>query len=232
MIENDKICNCTFHNYFLQMKNSSGKELKKWLLDIYRILEDTYGVQECFLKHEDPLQLMVSAILSAQCTDANVNRVSPGLFRKYRDVSDFAKANIKEFQKDIKSIGLFRAKSKNIINACKKIMKDFDGKLPSEMEKLVTLPGIGRKTANVLLCHAFNSPGFPVDTHVQRLTNRIGLVKTENPVKIEMIVNKNLPDEYWCSFSQLLISHGRARCQARKPDCENCEIRNLCRKRI
>lgn len=214
------------------MNKSSGKKLKKWLLDIYRILEDTYGVQECFLKHEDHVQLMVSAILSAQCTDANVNRVSPGLFRKYCGVRAFAEANIKEFQKDIKSIGLFRAKSKNIINSCKKIVKEFDGKLPCEMEKLVTLPGIGRKTANVLLCHAFNRPGFPVDTHVQRLTNRIGFVKIENPVKIEMIVNKNLPDEYWCSFSQLLISHGRARCRARNPDCENCEIRNMCEKRI
>ncbi len=206
--------------------------MKKWLLDIYRILEDTYGVQQCFLKHEDPLQLMVSAILSAQCTDANVNRVSPGLFRKYRNVRDFAEADIKVLQKDIKSIGLFRAKSKNIINACKKIIKEFGGKLPSEMEKLVTLPGIGRKTANVLLCHAFDKPGFPVDTHVQRLTNRIGLVKTENPVKIEMIVNKNISEEYWCSFSQLLISHGRARCRARNPDCEHCEIRNLCEKKI
>jgi endonuclease III len=214
------------------MLSKSKINLKKWLLDIYRILEDTYGVQQCFLKHEDPLQLMVSAILSAQCTDANVNRVSPGLFKKYRNVRDFAEANIREFQKDIKSIGLFRAKSKNIINACKLIVKEFDGQLPSEMDKLVTLPGIGRKTANVLLCHAFNRPGFPVDTHVQRLTNRIGFVKIENPVKIEMIINRNLPDEYWCSFSQLLISHGRARCRARNPDCENCEIRNMCEKRI
>ncbi|HCE43172.1 MAG TPA: endonuclease III [Lentisphaeria bacterium] len=214
------------------MSSKTKTPLKDWLLDIYRILEDTYGVQECFLRHEDPLQLMVSAILSAQCTDANVNRVSPGLFKKYRNVRDFAEADIKELQKDIKSIGLFRAKSKNIINACKKIMKEFGGKLPSEMEKLVTLPGIGRKTANVLLCHAFNRPGFPVDTHVQRLTNRIGFVKMENPVKIEMIIDRHLPDEYWCSFSQLLISHGRARCRARKPDCENCEIRKFCEKRI
>lgn len=217
---------------FFGMRSKIKKPLKEWLLEIYRILEDTYGVQECFLKHEDPLQLMVSAILSAQCTDANVNRVSPGLFRKYKSAKDFAEVNIKELQKDIRTIGLYRAKSKNIINACRKIISEFDGKLPSEMEKLVTLPGIGRKTANVLLCHAFNKPGFPVDTHVQRLTNRIGIVKTENPVKIEMIVNKDLPEEYWCSFSQLLISHGRARCQARKPDCGNCEIRNLCEKRI
>jgi len=214
------------------MSSKIKKPLKIWLLEIYRILEDTYGVQECFLRHEDPLQLMVSAILSAQCTDANVNRVSPGLFKKYRNVRDFAEADIRELQKDIKSIGLFRAKSKNIINACRKIVKEFDGKLPSEMEKLVTLPGIGRKTANVLLCHAFNKPGFPVDTHVQRLTNRIGLVKTENPVKIEMVINRNLSEECWCSFSQLLISHGRARCRARNPDCANCEIRSLCQERI
>lgn len=207
-------------------------KLKDRLLKIYSILEKTYGVQECFLKHADPLQLMVSAILSAQCTDAKVNAVSPGLFRKYRNVRDFAGADIREFQKDIKSIGLYRAKSKNIINACRKIIKDFNGELPFEMEKLVTLPGIGRKTANVLLCHAFDRPGFPVDTHVLRLTNRIGLADEENPEKIEMVINKNLPEEYWCSFSQLLISHGRNRCKARNPDCANCEIRNLCDKRI
>jgi endonuclease-3 len=203
-------------------------KLKDRLLKIYSILEKTYGVQECFLRHADPLQLMVSAILSAQCTDVKVNAVSPGLFRKYRNVRAFAEADIREFQKDIKSIGLYRAKSKNIINACRKILEDFNGKVPSEMEKLVTLPGVGRKTANVIRCHAFDLPGFPVDTHVLRLTNRIGIADVENPEKIEMIINKNLPEEYWCSFSQLLISHGRNRCKARKPDCANCEIRNLC----
>jgi endonuclease-3 len=172
---------------------------------------------------------MVSAILSAQCTDAKVNAVSPGLFRKYRTVRDFAEADIGEFQKDIKSIGLYRAKSKNIINACIKTIKDFKSKVPSEMEKLVSLPGVGRKTANVIRCHAFDLPGFPVDTHVLRLTNRIGIAAVENPEKIELIINKNLPEEYWCSFSQLLISHGRNRCRARNPDCANCEIRNLCK---
>jgi len=210
------------------MKIKSGPPLEKRILEIYRILEKTYGVQECFLRHADPLQLMVSAILSAQCTDVKVNAVSPGLFRKYRNVRDFAGADTGEFQKDIKSIGLFRAKSKNIINACMKIIKDFDGKLPSEMGKLVTLPGVGRKTANVIRCHAFNLPGFPVDTHVLRLTNRIGVADGENPERIETVINKHLPEEYWCSFSQLLISHGRNRCKARNPDCANCEIRNLC----
>ncbi len=203
-------------------------KLKDRLLKIYLILEKTYGVQECFLRHADPLQLMVSAILSAQCTDVKVNAVSPGLFRKYRNVRDFAGADIGKFQKDIKSIGLFRAKSKNIINACRKIIKDFNGRLPFEMENLVTLPGVGRKTANVIRCHAFNLPGFPVDTHVIRLTNRIGVADMENPEKIEMLINKNIPKEYWCSFSQLFISHGRNRCKARNPDCANCEIRDLC----
>ena len=203
-------------------------KLKDRLLKIYLILEKTYGVQECFLRHTDPLQLMVSAILSAQCTDVKVNAVSPGLFRKYRNVRDFAGADIREFQKDIKSIGLYRAKSKNIINACRKIIKDFNGDVPSEMEKLVTLPGVGRKTANVIRCHAFDLPGFPVDTHVIRLTNRIGVADMENPEKIEMLINKNLPEEYWCSFSQLLISHGRNRCKARNPDCENCEVHDFC----
>ena len=202
---------------------------KAKLLKIYSVLEKTYGVQECFLRHVDPLQLMVSAILSAQCTDVKVNAVSPGLFRKYRTVRDFAAADISEFQKDIKSIGLYRAKSKNIINACIKMIKDFEGKVPSEMEKLVSLPGVGRKTANVIRCHAFELPGFPVDTHVLRLTNRIGIADVDNPEKIELIINNNLPEECWCSFSQLLISHGRKRCRARNPDCANCEIRNLCK---
>ena len=212
------------------MKKSDilSTKLKDRLLKIYSILEKTYGVQECFLRHSDPFQLMVSAILSAQCTDVKVNAVSPGLFRKYRNVRDFSRADIREFQKDIKSIGLYRAKSKNIINACRKIIKDFNGKVPPEMEKLVTLPGVGRKTANVICCHAFNLPGFPVDTHVLRLTNRIGIADVENPEKIEMLINKNIPEEYWCLFSQLLISHGRNRCKARNPDCEHCEIRDLC----
>ncbi len=206
--------------------------LGRKLFGIYKILRKVYGVQRCFLKHEDPLELLVSAVLSAQCTDAKVNSVTPGLFKRYPDVRSFASADIKELESAIKPCGLYHAKAKNIIGACKLLLSRFGGKVPDKMEDLTSLPGIGRKTANVVLGHAFGIPGFPVDTHVNRLLNRIGVAKTEDPVKIELIVNANLPAKYWSEFSLLLIQHGRNRCRSQRPDCPNCEIRGLCRKII
>ena len=210
------------------MKKSKLTEL----VYIFKILKKTYGAQKCFLEHESTLELMVCAILSAQCTDAKVNMISPGLFRKYPKLGSFADADLGKLEKVIKPCGLYHAKAKNIINACKKIRDDFNGEIPSNMEKLTSLPGIGRKTANVILGQAFKIPGFPVDTHVFRLLNRIGVVKSQSPEKIEYVINENMPDKYWTEFSLLLIQHGRNRCRSRKPDCENCEIRKLCKKII
>lgn len=203
--------------------------LKKRLIKIYGILHETYGELLCPLKHSNPLQLMVAVILSAQCTDVRVNIVTSKLFKKYRNIKDFAEADPEEFQEIIRPVGYFRAKSKSIINSCRKIISDFRGKVPESMEELTSLPGIGRKSANVILGNAFGIPGFPVDTHVKRLTNRIGIVKNQNdPVKIEFAVTDVMPDKYWTDFSHLLIFHGRSRCKARKPDCPNCEILRLC----
>ena len=203
---------------------------KEILIKIYKILEKIYGPQKCFLEHEDPLQLLVCAILSAQCTDKKVNSVSPGLFKIYPDAESFAQADLKKFEKAIKPIGLYHAKARNIIGTCKMICEKYNGKVPAEMEKLVELPGVGRKTANVVLGNAFDTPGFPVDTHVGRVMRRLGLAKSEDPVKIEYFVNMNMPSKYWTEFSHLIIQHGRNRCRACKPDCDNCEISRLCRK--
>lgn len=207
-------------------------KLKNWLLTIYRILHKTYGSQKCFLEHKDPFQLMISAILSAQCTDAKVNSVTPMLFKTFPDAATFAKADPGRLEKIIKPVGLYKAKASNIIKSCKMIMEKFDGKVPDNMKDLVSLPGVGRKTANVILGNAFGIPGFPVDTHVTRLLNRIGIASTFDPERIEYVVNENMPPHYWTEFSHLLIQHGRNRCKARKPDCENCEIRRFCLKKF
>ena len=203
--------------------------IKKKLADIFDSLHCTYGQQTCPLLHKSPLQLLVSVILSAQCTDKKVNAVTPGLFEKYPDSKAFENANVAELEGIIRPIGLFRAKSANIIGACKKINSDFSENVPETMKQLLSLPGVGRKTANVILGNAFHIPGFPVDTHVIRLMNRIGIVETKIPDKIEAVVNKHLPAKRWTDFSHLLITHGRNRCKAAKPDCKNCEIRKLCK---
>jgi endonuclease III len=203
--------------------------LRKKLIAIFDALQIAYGPQICPLTHSSSLQLLVSVILSAQCTDKKVNAVTPSLFKKFPDAKSFARADISELEDIIRPIGLFRAKSANIVATCKKIESDFSGSVPKTMKELTSLSGVGRKTANVILGNAFNVPGFPVDTHVIRLMNRIGIVKNKIPEKIEAVVNKNLPAKYWTDFSHLLITHGRNRCKAAKPDCENCEIRKLCK---
>lgn len=210
------------------MARKKTEKLKDRLIKIYNILEKRYGPQKCFLNHIDPLQLMVATILSAQCTDERVNKVTPGLFELFPDAKAFAAAKLSKLENAIRSTGFYRAKSKNIINACKKIEKDYNGKIPSSMEELLSLPGIGRKTANVILGNAFDVPGFPVDTHVKRLLNLMGIVDSDDPVRIEFAVIDAMPPEYWTEFSHLLICHGRNRCKARRPDCKNCEIKKLC----
>lgn len=200
------------------------------IVDIYNALLKTYGYLECPLVHKSPFELLIAVMLSAQCTDKKVNSVTPKLFKNYPDVKSLKNIKIEKLAEIIRPIGLFRVKSANIIKACEMIASDFDGKVPKTMQELISLPGVGRKTANVILGNAFGIPGFPVDTHVIRLTNRIGLVKTKDPVKIEKAITSKLPDKYWTDFSHLLITHGRQRCPAAKPDCENCEIKRFCKK--
>lgn len=192
-------------------------------------LEKTYPTAHCELNFSNPLQLLIATILSAQCTDKRVNIVTESLFKKYRSVEDFAKADLAELEQDIKTTGFYRNKAKGIQAAAQSIVEKHGGQVPRTMEELVELGGVGRKTANVVLGNAFNiNIGVVVDTHVARLSFRLGLVTETDPVKIEQVLMKLVPQEKWTLFSHLLIWHGRRRCMARKPDCAHCEILPLC----
>lgn len=206
----------------------TSKNKKALLAEINRILFAKYGSCPCPLKHESPFQLLVAVELSAQCTDARVNQITRELFQKYPDAESLAGAPVEDIEDLIRAGGLFRNKARNIIRAAKSIVKDFGGKVPETMKELTSLAGIGRKSANVLLGNAFNIPGFPVDTHVKRVLNRIGVTNSGDPEKIEAEVNALIAEKYWTNLSHLLILHGRETCSARKPDCLNCVIRHLC----
>ena len=199
------------------------------LLKIYFFLHAEYPSQKCPLLFDSPLQLLIAAILSAQCRDKRVNMVTEKLFVLFPDIEAVASAKQRDFEEIIRPAGLYRNKSANIIATCKKIIREFDGVVPADMENLTTLPGVGRKTANVLLGNAFGIPGFPVDTHVKRVLSKVlGLSDRKSPEQIESLVNKNVPDRYWVEFSHLLISHGRVCCKARKTDCPNCVLSKIC----
>ena len=182
------------------------------------------------LNYEDRFQLLVSVILSAQCTDARVNTVTPGLFARFPTPAAVATCDIKELQRLIKPTGFYKNKAKNIRGACVEMVNRFGGEVPSTLEELVTLPGVGRKTANVILGHGFDTPGVTVDTHVGRLSRRLGLTRHKNPVKVELALAEIVPQEEWLHFSGRLIMHGRKVCLARKPRCETCAIADLCPK--
>ena len=195
---------------------------------IYRILTKRYPNVRCELDFMNPLQLLVATVLSAQCTDKRVNAVTPALFERYKKVEDFAGANLRELQTIIKSTGFYRAKAKNIKGLAIKIVKDYGGEVPDKLEELVKLPGVGRKTANVVLGHAFNTPGITVDTHFGRLSRRFGWTKETDPVKVEFAVAKLIPEREWTNLSQRMIWHGRRICHSRKPACGACPIAELC----
>lgn len=202
-----------------------GKERAAVIINLF---DSLYPEAECSLDYSDPLQLMISTQLAAQCTDARVNMVTPALFNKYRNVYDFASADVLELEQEIKSTGFYHNKAKNIINACRMIISDFGGIVPSNMDDLLKLPGVGRKTANLVLGDSFGIPGVVVDTHAKRLSNRIGLSANEDPEKIEYDLMKILPRESWGKFCHQLVYHGRAVCNARKPVCGSCKIRPYC----
>jgi endonuclease III len=197
-----------------------------------RILEElrrTYPDAHCELNFTNPLELLIATILSAQCTDKQVNIVTADLFKKYRTAEDYAKADLAELESDIKRIGLFRNKAKNIKACCAQIVEQHGGKVPQTMEALVALPGVGRKTANVVLGNAFDiQEGVVVDTHVARLTQRLGLTNETTPEKIEAEMMGLIPRKDWALFSHWIIWHGRRRCFARGPQCGECEVRTLC----
>jgi len=192
-------------------------------------LKQTYPDAHCELIYRTPLQLMVATILSAQCTDKQVNIVTKDLFKKYKKAADFTNVPLEELQNDIRRIGLFRNKAKSIQNACCALVEHHKGKVPNTMAELVALAGVGRKTANVILGNAFDiNEGVVVDTHVARLCDRLKISSAKTPEKIEKDLVKLVPREHWTMFSHWIIWHGRRRCDARKPDCPNCEIRELC----
>ncbi|AFZ53699.1 endonuclease III [Cyanobacterium aponinum] len=202
---------------------------KKKAIEILNILKQLYPTATCSLNYDTPLQLLVATILSAQCTDERVNKVTPALFKRFPDAQSFAQADREEIENLIRSTGFYRNKAKNIQNACIRIVNDFDGKVPQTMTELLTLAGVARKTANVVLAHAFGIiEGVTVDTHVKRLSNRLGLTKHSNPIQIEKDLMKLLPQAEWENFSISIIYHGRAVCNARKPRCPECTLSHLC----
>ena len=200
----------------------------KRVKEIIKIISKEIPDSRIALKFSNPLGLLIATILSAQCTDVKVNQVTESLFKKYRSARDYAEANSKEFEEDIRPTGFYRNKAKSILKCCQALVARFGGKVPKTLEELVTLPGVGRKTANVILGNAFDIPGIVVDTHVHRVSQRIGLTKKDDPVKIEFDLMEIVPKEEWIHFSNLLVWHGRKTCVARKPLCGICPIRRLC----
>ncbi len=195
---------------------------------ILEILDKLYPDAKCSLDFTNPLELLVATILSAQCTDERVNQVTRELFKKYRSAEDYAKASQEELEEDIRPTGFYKNKAKSLRKCCKALVEKFEGEVPADLDELVKLPGIGRKTANVVLGAAFNIPGIVVDTHVKRISQRLGLTREKDPVKIEFDLMKIIPKEKWTKFSHQLIYHGRAVCKARKPLCDQCALKEYC----
>lgn len=195
---------------------------------VLKELKRLYPDARCSLDFTTPLELLVATQLAAQCTDARVNIVTKDLFKKYKTAKDYAEADLAELEQDIKSTGFFRNKAKNIKECCIRLLRDYDGKVPDTMENLLKLPGVGRKTANVILSTIFSKPGVIVDTHCSRLANRIGLTESDNPDVIERDLMNLLPESQWAEFSHCLVYHGREICHARKPKCELCSILAYC----
>lgn len=193
-----------------------------------RILEE-YGTEYiCYLNHENALQLLIATMLSAQCTDDRVNIVTKDLFQKYVTAEDFANAELKEMEKMIHSTGFYRNKAKNIIACCKELVEKHGGEVPNDLDALTSLAGVGRKTANVVRGHIFHEPSVVVDTHVKRISKKLGLTKNEDPVKVEFDLMKELPKEYWIVWNTHLIRLGRTICKAPTPKCEECFLQHLC----
>jgi endonuclease III len=206
-----------------------ARPAKERIGPIIKKLKARYPDATCALIHENPLQLLVATILSAQCTDARVNLVTKTLFQRYRTAADFAGASPSRFEEEIKPTGFFRNKTRSILGMGKALVERHGGEVPRTMEELVTIPGVGRKTANVVLGTAFGlNEGVVVDTHVTRVSRRLKLTRQTDPVKIERDLMKLVPREEWTNFSHLLIHHGRQICEARKPKCEICPINDLC----
>ncbi|CAB4543962.1 unannotated protein [freshwater metagenome] len=204
------------------------KETRTQARAIYRILVKTYPEIRCELDFKNPLELIVATVLSAQCTDKRVNTITPAVFKKYKTAKAYAEADIHELEELVFQAGFYRAKARHIKGIGIKLLTEFDGKVPSTLEELITLPGVGRKTANVVLGHAFDIPGITVDTHFGRLSRRFGWTKDMDPVKVERTVGELIPQAEWTNLSQRMIWHGRRMCHSRKPACGACPVAKLC----
>ncbi len=205
-------------------KQSRIKRVKEIIKTLSKEIPDS----RIALNFSTPLELLIATILSAQCTDVKVNQVTGDLFKKYRSAKDYASADLKELEEEIRPTGFYRNKAKSIQKCCQELVSRFGGDVPKNLEALVTLPGVGRKTANVILGNAYGIPGIAVDTHVRRVSRRIGLTENDDPVKIEFDLMEIVPEEEWTHFSNLLIWHGRRTCMAKKPLCEQCSIHKGC----
>jgi endonuclease-3 len=206
-----------------------ANDIKTRALKTIRLLEKEHSDAEIALTFKNPLELLISTILSAQCTDKRVNIVTKTLFKKYKTLEDYAKADIKEFEQDIRSTGFYHNKARHIKKCCQMLIEKFDSRVPRTMEELLELPGVARKTANIVLSNVFGIvEGIAVDTHVRRLSERLGLTQNKNQDKIEQDLMKIVPKEMWMRFSDLLIFHGRRICMAKKPKCGECVLNKIC----
>ena len=203
-------------------------ELKERVIKVLDLLEKHYGPTKCYLTHENAWQLLIATILSAQCTDERVNMVTKELFKKYTSVKDFAEADQAELEQDIRSTGFFRNKAANIIGCCQMLLSEYGGEVPSDIDKLIKLPGVGRKTANVVRGNIYGIPSIVVDTHVRRVSNLLGFTDSQDPVKIEFELMELLPEKNWIAYNTQIIAHGRKICIARRPKCEICFLAGLC----
>ena len=203
-------------------------ENRKQARAIYRILTKTYPEIHCELDFKNPLQLTVAVVLSAQCTDKRVNQITPALFKKYKTAKDYAKAPLPEIEEFIYTLGFHHTKARHLQGLGRKIVEDFGGEVPGTLEELITLPGVGRKTANVVLGHAFGIPGITVDTHFGRLSRRFAWSESMDPVKVEHEVGELIPQREWTNLSQRMIWHGRRICHSRKPACGACPLAKVC----
>lgn len=210
-------------------KKGVKKATKKQVLTIIDILNETFGKEYvCYLNHETPWQLLFATMLSAQCTDERVNQVTKDLFVKYPTLEAFAKADLAELEKDIYSTGFYKNKAKNIIKSANILLLEYGGEVPREIEKLTALPGVGRKTANVIRGNIYHDPSIVVDTHVKRISKKFGFTKEDDPDKIEQDLMKILPKEQWILYNIQIITLGRTVCTARSPKCEQCTLRQVC----
>lgn len=211
------------------METEKESNKKTRVLNIIGLLENQYPRAKTALHYSSPLEILIATILSAQCTDKRVNIVTKSLFKKYRTAEDYANADISELEQDIRSTGFYRNKAKNIKNAGRMMVEKFDSQVPNTMKEILELPGVARKTANIVLSNAYGVvEGIAVDTHVRRLSKRLGLTENKNPDKIEKDLMQIVPKSHWKRINNLLISHGRKICKARKPKCDSCILNKIC----